>query len=46
MEDILEHFHFHVFSWTGAFLSPQSASWRNLSTEENRNQKLRAVNLS
>lgn len=34
MEDILEHFCFHVFSWTCAFLSPQIASWSNLSIGE------------
>lgn len=45
-EDILEHFCFHVFSWTHAFLSPQIASWSNLSSEKNGNSKLYAVNLS
>lgn len=31
MDDILDHFHFYVFSWTCAFLSPQIGSWSNLS---------------
>ena len=41
MGDILEHFCFHVFSWTCAFLSSQIASWSNLSIGEE--QKLKII---
>lgn len=37
MEDILEHFCFPIFSRASAFLSPQIASWGNLSIGENGN---------
>lgn len=40
MGDILEHFCFHMFSWTCAFLSSQIASWSNLSTGEEQELKI------